>query len=93
MSTAVTAISAARLATIMAGVQERVEEQRISESERLKRINDEKAAKKATLQVRIAIRRFPVRRLHKIILRIIIRTDGHSLVSDRQTRPPHGGAS
>ena len=59
MPTAVTAISATRLATIMAGVQERVEEHKLSESERLKRINDEKAAKKAALQVRTADRSSP----------------------------------
>jgi len=47
----VTAISAHRLASMLAGVQGIGEEQTISESERLRKINDEKAAKKAILQV------------------------------------------
>ena len=65
MPAAVTAISADRLATIMAGVQQCDEEQTISESERLKRINDEKAAKKAALQVRTATRSHSRLALHR----------------------------
>ncbi len=47
----VTAIPAQRLVSMMAGLKSHIEEHTVSESERLKRINDEKAAKKAALQV------------------------------------------